>query len=139
LKLGSIEMDFRRALPVSIACLALGAFGVGCGGDEEESSSAGTPPPAGESAGPARKAVAVDMKDTQYVPAEVKVLKGGTITWSNSDGFAHTVTKEGGPGAEFDSGNIDGGGTFKQKFAAAGKVDYACTIHPTQTGTITVE
>ena len=29
--------------------------------------------------------------------------------------------------------------SFHEKFAAVGKVDYVCTIHPTQTGTITVE
>ena len=58
------------------------------------------------------------------------MAKGGTITWTNSDDFAHTVTKEGGPGPEFDSDNVDGGGTFKQKFTAVGKIDYLCNIHP---------
>ncbi len=129
-----------------VACLALGAFGAGCGGDDEKDpgSSGGAPTqePAGgggADSGSGGKAVKVDMKDTTYIPQDVSVAKGGTITWTNSDGFAHTVTKEGGPGPEFDSGNIDGGATFKQKFAAVGKIDYVCNIHPTQTGTITVE
>jgi len=33
--------------------------------------------------------------------------------------------------------NVDD--TFEQTFDAAGKVDYVCTIHPNQTGTVTVE
>ena len=68
-----------------------------------------------------------------------RVKAGGTITWTNEDSFAHTVTKGSGPGAKFDSGTVDGGGTFKHKFDTAGKIDYVCTIHPNQTGTITVE
>jgi len=79
------------------------------------------------------------MQDIEYVPKEVTVKKGGTVTWTNSDSVTHTVTKQGGPGPEFDSGNMEVDATFKQKFDAAGKVDYVCTIHPNQTGTITVE
>jgi len=141
-----MTVDFRKALPMLIASLALGAFGAGCGGDDsEDSGSSGGAPTeeptggGGADSGSGTKAVKVDMKDTTYIPQDVSVAKGGTITWTNSDGFAHTVTKEGGPGPEFDSGNIDGGATFKQKFAAVGKIDYVCNIHPTQTGTITVE
>jgi len=138
-------MELRRAIPALGACLALGVLGAGCGGDDEEPSSGSggaTEEPAGGGAadsGSGTKAVKVDMKDTTYIPQDVSVAKGGTITWTNSDGFPHTVTKEAGPGPEFDSGNIDGGATFEQKFAAVGKIDYVCDIHPTQTGTITVE
>lgn len=84
-------------------------------------------------------AVEVVIENTEYVPMEVSVPAGGTITWTNEDDFPHTVTKEGGPGPEFDSGEIDGGETFEQTFKDAGTIDYVCTIHPSQTGTITVE
>ncbi|MEK6229028.1 MAG: plastocyanin/azurin family copper-binding protein [Actinomycetota bacterium] len=147
-QLRSTMVNFRRAPFTLVACLALGAFGAGCGGDDEESSGSNPAPAeepadsgggAAESGGKAVKAVKVDMKDTTFVPMDATVAKGGTITWTNSDGFAHTVTKDSGPGADFDSGNVDGGATFKQKFAAAGKIDYLCEIHPGQTGTITVK
>ena len=49
------------------------------------------------------------------------------------------MTKEDGPGAEFASDTIDPGGDFSQKFDVAGKVAYVCTIHPNQTGSITVK
>ncbi len=136
-------------MPTLVACLALGAFGAGCGGDDEEESSGSNPAPTeepadtgGDAAEPTAKAVKalkVDIKDTKFVPEDVVVATGGTITWTNSDDFAHTVTKDGGPGADFDSGNMDGGATFEQKFATAGKIDYLCEIHPGQTGTITVK
>ena len=74
------------------------------------------------------------MKDIQFVPKDVTVKAGTTITWTNSDQVPHTVTKEGGPGADFDSGNVDPGATFEQTFDEPGKVDYVCTIHPGQAG-----
>ncbi len=84
-------------------------------------------------------AVEVVIENTEYVPMQISVPTGGTITWTNEDDFAHTVTKERGPGPEFDSGDIEGGETFTQAFEDAGAIDYVCTIHPQQTGTITVE
>jgi plastocyanin len=138
-------MDSRRAFPTLIACLALGAFGAGCGGDDEEepagggSSAPAEEEPTGGGAEAGGKAVKVDTKDTKFVPKAVTVPKGGTITWTNSDSFPHTVTKEKGPGPKFDSGNMEGGATFEQTFDAAGKIDYICKIHPGQAGTITVQ
>ncbi|MBA3298786.1 MAG: cupredoxin domain-containing protein, partial [Thermoleophilaceae bacterium] len=79
------------------------------------------------------------MKDIKFVPMDVTVKAGGTIKWTNDDSIVHTVTKTNGPGAKFDSGNVSGGETFEQKFEERGKIDYFCTIHPQQTGTITVE
>lgn len=81
----------------------------------------------------------VDMKDIKYVPAALTVKAGTTVTWINSDAVAHTVTKESGPGADFDSGTLIKGKTYKRRFDASGAVAYLCTIHPNQRGTITVE
>jgi plastocyanin len=81
----------------------------------------------------------VDIPEIAFEPADITVKAGTTVTWTNSDDIPHTVTKEGGPGAEFDSGDLDPGSTFEQTFDAAGKVDYVCTIHPGQAGTVTVK
>jgi plastocyanin len=137
--------DLKRTFPTLIACLALGAFGAGCGGDdEEEPAGGGGSAPAEEPTGGGAEsgggeAVKVDTKNTKFIPKAVTVPKGGTITWTNSDSFPHTVTKDKGPGPKFDSGNLEGGDTFEQTFDAAGKIDYLCKLHPGQTGTITVE
>ena len=133
---------------LSLLAFALGA--VGCGDDEEEDGGgartsteqpADTGPATAADTGPTapRETVRVGMKDIQYVPKAVKVKAGGTVRWTNGDSVTHTVTKQGGPGPRFDSGNMEVGATFEQKFDRPGKVDYLCTIHPTQTGTVTVE
>ena len=80
----------------------------------------------------------VDMEDIEFRPPEVVVRRGGTITWTNRDALAHTVTKESGPGPGFDSGTVRGGGTYRRAFTARGVIRYLCTIHPNQRGTITV-
>lgn len=129
-----------------MSCLVLGLVAAGCGSDDKKDSGSAktTEQPVQQ---PAKKApatggggaVAVIMKNTQFVPMEIKVKAGGIIKWTNRDSFPHTVTKGSGPGVQFDSGTVDGGGTFKQKFDKPGTIDYVCTIHKNQTGTITVE
>ena len=129
------RLALRRRLALLGSCLAIALAAAGCGGDEEEGAGGRQE----QSAQGGGSAVKVDMKDVAYVPMEVTVKKGGTITWTNSDAFPHTVTKESGPGPKFDSGNIGDGESFEQKFTVAGKIDYFCEIHSTQKGTITVE
>ena len=67
-------------------------------------------------------------------PATVAV--GDTVEVVNEDSAGHTWTATGG---EFDSGTLDSGATFDFTFEEAGEFDYFCSIHPTMTGTITVE
>ena len=136
----------KKLLVLLTACLALGLTFAACGDDDDDDGggSASTPTTeqtdtGGGAAKPSGGTEKVDMKDIQFVPKDVTVKAGTTITWTNSDQVPHTVTKEGGPGADFDSGNVDPGGTFEQTFDEAGKVDYVCTIHPGQSGTVTVK
>ncbi len=127
--------------------LLIGACGVvlvvaGCGSDDESTTSGDTgtaSQPAEAPTGGGGQKVEVVMKDVKNMPEEVSVAKGGTITWKNEDPFDHTVTKQTGPGKNFDSGNVAGGESYDQKFTTAGEIDYHCTIHPNQTGKITVE
>ena len=138
----------KKLLVLLTACLALGLTFAACGGDDDDDDGGGsastttteqTDTGGGGATKPSGGSETVDMKDIQFVPKNVTVKAGTTITWTNSDQVAHTVTKEGGPGADFDSGNVDPGGTFEQTFDEPGKVDYVCTIHPGQAGTITVK
>jgi plastocyanin len=116
-------------LTIILASLALAA--AGCGGEEEEA------PPAGGGGGGA--GVTIDMKDIKYVPEDATAKAGDTVTWTNSDAVAHTVTKSDGPGEDFDSGTIAAGKTYQMAFQEPGKISYVCTIHPNQTGTLTIE
>ena len=109
----------KKLLVLLIACLALTLAACGDDDDDDGGDAAGTTtteqtdtgaaPPSGGGGG----AETVDMKDIKFVPADVTVPAGTTITWTNSDEVPHTVTKDGGPGGDFDSGNIDPGGTFE--------------------------
>ena len=70
--------------------------------------------------------VSVDIRDSTFVPGTVGISKGTTVTWTNDDGFPHTVTSSG----AFDSGNIGPGKTYSYTFNQAGTFEYSCTNHP---------
>ena len=77
-----------------------------------------------------------------YVPSEITVSPGTTVTWNNDDSTIHTVV-EGGPqsaGATpaFDSSVIAPGATWDNTFDTAGEFNYYCNLHPFMTGKVTV-
>ena len=134
-------------LPLTLlACLALAAGGVlaGCGDDGDDSSGSASPPPAAAPPPPPPASAAsgdpvkVTMKSLKYVPEEITAKVGQKISWENTDGdIPHTVTAS--DGADFDSGNMDGGDTFEFTPTEAGEIAYFCKIHSNQKGSITVE
>jgi len=76
-----------------------------------------------------------------FLPAEVTVGIGETVTWTNDSSVIHTVTSgnsEDGFDGSFDSSIIMGGDTFSHTFTEAGQYNYFCSIHPWMTGTIMV-
>jgi len=79
---------------------------------------------------------AVTARDGAFDPAELTVKVGDTVGFTNADSFAHTFTADNG---EFDSGRVDGGGSFEYTADAAGAIAFHCNIHTNMTGTITVE
>ena len=78
--------------------------------------------------------------DKCYIPNNVKVKVGGTVTWKNVDTAAHTVTSGKGATSDgiFDSGMIMAGSPFSQKFDKAGTYDYYCMVHPWMMGKVAV-
>jgi plastocyanin len=136
-----------RLPATALACLALAAGGLvaGCGDDDSDTSGtnaatppAAAPPPPAASSASSGDVVKVGMKNIKFVPADITVKVGQKVEWTNTDGqIAHTVTSTT-DGVDFDSGNMEGGATFDYTPKKAGKIDYVCTIHSGQTGTITV-
>ncbi len=126
-------MRTSGTLAVTIASAALLA---GCGqGEEPEARPQGTAPDTKQQ--PGKADVAVAMKDYEFIPANVKVKAGESITWTNEDeGIQHNaVAREGqGPKSEL----FNGGETYTWTAKDAGTIDYVCTIHPGMDGTITV-
>jgi plastocyanin len=138
----------KKLLVLLIASVALTLTFAACGDDDDDDGGGGsaatttteqTDTGGGGGGGGGAEAASVDIPEIAFEPADISVKAGTTVTWTNSDDIPHTVTKEGGPGAEFDSGDLDPGSTFEQTFDAPGKVDYVCTIHPGQAGTVTVK
>ena len=78
-----------------------------------------------------------------YVPPEITVSSGTTVTWTNDDATMHTVTEEspqGGAGTTpmFDSSIIAPTATWENTFDTAGEFNYYCSLHPFMTGKVTV-
>ena len=79
--------------------------------------------------------------DACYVPSSVNVGVGETVTWSNDDTAAHTVTSgtaSGGPDGVFDSSLFAAGTTFSYTFEQEGTFDYFCMVHPWMVGNVIV-
>ncbi len=77
----------------------------------------------------------VCLEGSTFAPDAVTVATGDSVTWENVDGFDHTVTADDGA---FDQ-QLAGGDTHEETFDEAGEFAYHCEIHPSMTGTITVE
>jgi len=82
-----------------------------------------------------------DETNECFIPAEVTVNVGETVTWSNDDSAAHTVTSgtpTGGPDGTFDSSLFMADTTFSHTFDNAGEYNYFCMVHPWMTGKVQV-
>jgi len=74
-------------------------------------------------------------------PPVITVNVGATVTWSNDDTAAHTVTSgtaADGPDGVFDSSLFMAGTTFSHTFVEAGTFEYVCMVHPWMAGTVIV-
>jgi plastocyanin len=82
-----------------------------------------------------------DETNECYIPSDVTVNVGDTVTWSNDDTAAHTVTSGNptdGTDGVFDSSLFMAGTTFEYTFDEAGEYNYFCMVHPWMTGNVQV-
>ena len=82
-----------------------------------------------------------DIEDVCYIPSEIVVEKGGSVTWLNEDSSFHTVTSGfyGEPTDLFDSGYLDPYEYYTLSFDEIGTYDYFCTLHPWMMAQVIVE
>ena len=75
-----------------------------------------------------------------YLPSSLEIISGDTVSWSNEDTAAHTVTSRNsdGPDGVFDSSLFMAGNTFEFTFDKAGTYSYFCMVHPWMTGEVIV-
>lgn len=82
--------------------------------------------------------VKASIVDFGFVPKEIRVRKGDSVTWTNKGSAPHTVTSTSGP-ATFDSKLLHKGKSFTQTFNVAGTYLYKCSIHPAMRAKVIVE
>lgn len=78
----------------------------------------------------------IGIENFNFVPADITVPVGATVTWTNHDDVPHTATSS---QSAFDSKTLDPDGTYSFTFDKPGTYTYFCAIHPFMTARITVQ
>jgi plastocyanin len=78
----------------------------------------------------------IAIQNFAFSPQTLTVAVGTTVTWTNKDSAAHTVTSD--TGAWTDSGMLDTNKSFSVTFSKPGTYTYKCAVHPSMTATIKV-
>jgi plastocyanin len=98
-------------------------------------SGAATNDSTGTNGGSAAGKEAVTIKSFAFNPPDIDVKVGQTVTWTNQDGFDHSVVADDG---SFKSDPLGQNATFSQTFDTAGTFTYACGIHPSMKAKVVV-
>jgi plastocyanin len=117
---------------VLVGALLLAACSSGGSGSAKAAPSGGS----SSGSGGATSTNAITISNFMFSPMSVSVAPGSTVSVTNKDSVAHTLTAT---GSQFDTGDIDGGQT--KTFTApskAGTYHYICNIHQYMMGTIVV-
>ena len=78
----------------------------------------------------------VQIKEFKFVPAVLTVPVGATVTWTNADEEAHTVTAT---DRAYTSTGLEPKQTYSHRFTQPGTYTYFCALHPHMTATVVVK
>jgi amicyanin len=78
----------------------------------------------------------VTMDHNTFIPGEITVVPGTTVTWTNNEAMPHTVVDQ---NKAFRSKTLIKDATFSFTFTTAGDYDYLCSIHPNMKGKVIVK
>ena len=81
-------------------------------------------------------AATVSMDHNTFIPGEITVVPGTTVTWVNKEAMPHTVVDI---NKGFRSKTLTKDASFSVTFATAGDYDYLCSIHPNMKGKVIVK
>jgi plastocyanin len=125
----------RRGLVAIAAVIVICSTVAGCSTSNTTSSpgssvTTGGQAPAGKPAAQGRQSAArgnkVAIKDAAFAPRMIQVQRGQSVTWTNDDTVAHSVTATKGG---FDL-PLKRGAVRKHRFTRVGRVAYYCRVHP---------
>ena len=91
----------------------------------EDANNAGTVP-----------AATVSMDHNTFIPGEITVVPGTTVTWVNNEAMPHNVADS---NKGFRSKTLVKDDRFSFTFTTAGEYDYLCLIHPNMKGKVIVK
>ena len=152
----TISLTWRRSssvmrlavLLLSAAFMLAGCSDSDSSGDSGDDGNQTVAPPPQPPGAPPMNTADVSLENNAFVPNEVNITVGGTVTWTHNDGnVPHNVEGDG-----FDSHPncttttpvplsqvcmVDGN-TYDRTFDEAGDVEYLCEIHSGMTGVIHV-
>jgi plastocyanin len=118
-------MRRRVSTGVLLATFGLGIAGLGAGAGNVTAS-----------AQPKPETMEVKIDNFTFGPAELTVMVGTTITWTNRDDIPHTVVNT---DKAFKSKVLDTDAQFSFTFSTPGTFPYFCSIHPKMTGKVVVQ
>ena len=78
----------------------------------------------------------VSMDHNTFIPGEITVVPGTTVTWINNEAMPHTVVDS---NKGFRSKALVKDASFSFTFATAGDYNYLCSIHPNMKGKVIVK
>jgi len=125
---------------------ALCALAVGCGSNySSPSTPSPTPAPApsptpAPTPGSSSSTISIPtgaevLGNRAFMPDDLEIAAGTTVTWTNTDSVAHTSTSN---ASGWDSGIIAPGRQFSFTYQTPGTFPYHCAIHPGMVGTVVV-
>lgn len=121
---------------MALAIALTGTLLVACGGDGDSDGQSGSGSASTSAGGPPATSATVDIRSFTFMPAEITVAAGATVTWTNFDRFAHTVKAE---DTQFrESPDMAENDRFEIKFTRPGTYTYICGLHNSMRGTVTV-
>jgi plastocyanin len=108
-----------------------------CGGSDSTSPGTGGGGGGGGGGTTPVATTAVDMKNSAFNPANIKVAPSATVNFTNSDGINHNVTFA--STAVTSVGNFASGTQAVTMPAAAGTYTFRCTLHAGMSGSVLVQ
>jgi plastocyanin len=122
-----------------IATLAIALAAIAACGSDSTAAPTVTTTTLVDGASDAVTGTTVTIERSRFMPLDLTIAVGSTVTFDNLDGYAHTVTSTDASPLAFDSDRLEGNSTFDQRFDSAGEYAYYCKIHPTMRAVITVQ
>jgi plastocyanin len=135
---GELRWGFEFTVPLTLARYLGGPRGA----PATSAGAAGAPPAAAPEPGLADPGAAADtvvrvaLRNLAFEPSQIRIRAGTIVEWHNSDPLEHTVTAEDG---SWDSGPIQPGETWRNRFARPGRYRVICTPHPFMRAEVIVE